>query len=147
MICQRHDQPDVEQKADNPGGGGEGDARHPADVTAPGRTGKAARRHGEAKNSWLTGTAAWNFVALSQWIAGVRAEYAGLRIEPRLPAHVKNATITRVYRGCTYVITVENRDHAGKIALTVTSGGVKAEGTLVAAGAKGSTVEIKAIVG
>ena len=109
--------------------------------------GKAARRHGEAKNSWLTGTAAWNFVALSQWIAGVRAEYDGLRVEPRLPAHVKNATITRVYRGCKYVITVENRDPAGKIALTVTSGGVKADGTLVAAGSKGSTVELKAIVG
>jgi hypothetical protein len=45
------------------------------------------------------------------------------------------------------VISVENRDPAGKIALTVTSGGVKAEGTLVAAGAKGATVEIKAIVG
>ncbi len=109
--------------------------------------GKAARRHGEAKNSWLTGTAAWNFVALSQWIAGVRAEYDGLRVEPRLPAHVKNATITRMYRGCKYVITVENKDPAGKIALTVTAGNVKADGTLVAAGAKGATVEIKAVVG
>jgi prepilin-type processing-associated H-X9-DG protein len=102
--------------------------------------GKAARRHGEAKNSWLTGTAAWNFVALSQWIAGVRAEYDGLRVEPRLPAHVKNATITRVYRGAKYVITVENKDPAGKIAVSVTSGGVKADGTLVAAAPKGATV-------
>jgi len=109
--------------------------------------GKAARRHGEAKNSWLTGTAAWNFVALSQWISGVRAEYDGLRVEPRLPAHVKNATITRVYRGCTYVIDVENRDPAGKIALSVTSGAVKSDGTLVAAGAKGAEVRIKAVVG
>ncbi len=109
--------------------------------------GKAARRHGEAKNSWLTGTAAWNFVALSQWIVGIRSEYAGLRVEPRLPSHVKNATITRVYRGCTYVISVENRDPAGKIALTVTSGSAKADGTLVSTGAKGSTVEIKAVVG
>jgi len=109
--------------------------------------GKAARRHGEAKNSWLTGTAAWNFVALSQWIVGIRSEYSGLRVEPRLPSHVKSATITRVYRGCTYVINVENRDPAGKIALTLASGNVKIDGTLVASGTKGSTVEIKAVVG
>ena len=47
--------------------------------------GKAAPRQGEAKNSWLTGTAAWNFIAVSQWILGVRAEFDGLRIEPCLP--------------------------------------------------------------
>ncbi len=109
--------------------------------------GKAARRHGEAKNSWLTGTAAWNFVALSQWISGIRSEYDGLRVEPRLPAHVKTATITRVYRGCAYVITVENRDPAGTVALSVTSGSVGVKGTLVSAGAKGARVEIKAVVG
>jgi len=109
--------------------------------------GKAARRHGEAKNSWLTGTAAWNFVALSQWIVGVRSEYAGLRVEPRLPSHVKTATITRVWRGVTYVISVENRDPAGKVSLSVISGGAKADGTLVSAAPSGSKVEIKAIVG
>ncbi|HNY21999.1 MAG TPA: hypothetical protein PKO22_07610, partial [Treponemataceae bacterium] len=70
-----------------------------------------------------------------------------LRVEPRLPAHVKNATITRMYRGCKYVIAVENKKPDGNIALTVTSGGVKVDGTLVAAGAKGATVELKAIVG
>ena len=109
--------------------------------------GKAARRHGEAKNSWLTGTAAWNFVALSQWICGVRSEYAGLRVEPRLPEHVKNATITRMYRGAKYVITVENKNPAGKVALTVTSGSAQVDGSLVAGGAKGSTIELKAVIG
>jgi cellobiose phosphorylase len=109
--------------------------------------GKAARRHGEAKNSWLTGTAAWNFVALSQWICGVRSEYAGLRVEPRLPEHVKNATITRMYRGAKYVITVENKNPAGKVALTVTSGSAQVDGSLVSGGAKGSTIELKAVIG
>lgn len=109
--------------------------------------GKAARRHGEAKNSWLTGTAAWNFVALSQWIAGVRSEYNGLRIEPRLPAHVKNASLTRVYRGCAYEIEVENRNPSGTIALSVASGSATADGTLVSAGPAGSTVKIKVVVG
>ena len=45
-----------------------------------------APTHGEAKNSWLTGTAAWNFVAITQWILGIRAELDGLRIDPVLPA-------------------------------------------------------------
>ncbi|HRR02713.1 MAG TPA: glycosyl transferase [Treponemataceae bacterium] len=107
--------------------------------------GKAARRHGEAKNSWLTGTAAWNFVALSQWICGIRSEHQGLRVEPRLPAHVKNATITRTYRGCKYVIDIENRDPAGKIAVSVVSGGVSVHGTLVSPGK--SEVQLKVIVG
>ncbi len=107
--------------------------------------GKAARRHGEAKNSWLTGTAAWNFVALSQWICGIRSEHQGLRVEPRLPAHVKNATITRTYRGCKYVIDIENRDPAGKIAVSVVSGGVSVDGTLVSPGK--SEVQLKVVVG
>ncbi|HVO37916.1 MAG TPA: glycosyl transferase [Spirochaetia bacterium] len=70
--------------------------------------GKAAKRHGEAKNSWLTGTAAWNFVAVSQWILGVRPEFDGLRIEPCLPAELRNVQVTRIFRGCVYRITVRN---------------------------------------
>ncbi|HAO30855.1 MAG TPA: glycosyl transferase, partial [Treponema sp.] len=82
--------------------------------------GKTARRFGEAKNSWLTGTAAWNFVALSQYICGVRPEFDGLRIEPRLPSHVKKAEITRVFRGVTYHINVVNKNNEGKVTLTLT---------------------------
>lgn len=107
--------------------------------------GKTARRHGEAKNSWLTGTAAWNFVALSQWICGIRAEHEGLRVEPRLPSHVKNATITRVYRGCKYVIEVENKKPEGDIVVSVVSGDVKVDGTLVSPGK--ADVVLKVVVG
>ena len=82
--------------------------------------GKTARRFGEAKNSWLTGTAAWNFVALSQYICGIRPEFDGLRIEPRLPSHVKKAEITRVFRGVTYHINVVNKNNEGKVTLTLT---------------------------
>lgn len=47
--------------------------------------GKDAKRHGEAKNSWLTGTAAWNFVAVSQYILGVIPDWDGLKIDPSIP--------------------------------------------------------------
>ncbi len=98
--------------------------------------GKAARRHGEAKNSWLTGTAAWNFVALSQYICGLQPEYDGLRIEPRLPKHVKTAEMTRKFRGVTYYINVVNNKNDGDIEITLNKGNATVNGTLVTA-AKG----------
>ncbi len=70
--------------------------------------GKDSAKPGEAKNSWLTGTAAWNFFAVSQFIAGIKPDYEGLRIEPHLPSEIKNLQITRKYRGNTYHITVQN---------------------------------------
>ncbi|HXJ21441.1 MAG TPA: glycosyl transferase, partial [Polyangia bacterium] len=68
--------------------------------------GKEAARHGEAKNSWLTGTASWNFIAVSQWILGVRPDWDGLRIEPCLPRTFTSVEITRRFRGCTYRISI-----------------------------------------
>ena len=105
--------------------------------------GKEARCHGEAKNSWLTGTAAWNFVALSQYLCGIRPSWDGLVVEPRLPAHVKSAKITRKFRGVEYVINVKNNKNDGEVVVTVKNGG-KSTGTLVkaAAGAKKVTVNV-----
>ena len=60
--------------------------------------GRDAPSYGEAKNSWLTGTAAWNFVAVTQWILGVRPEHDGLRIDPRLPADWGDVRVTREFR-------------------------------------------------
>jgi cellobiose phosphorylase len=68
--------------------------------------GKDAATPGEAKNTWLTGTAAWNFVAISQWILGIRPEHAGLRIDPCVPAAWSGFTVTRRFRGATYRIAV-----------------------------------------
>ena len=61
--------------------------------------GPDAPTHGEAKNSWLTGTAAWNLVAISQWILGIRPEFDGLRVEPVIPAAWAGFHATRVFRG------------------------------------------------
>jgi cellobiose phosphorylase len=76
--------------------------------------GKDASRHGEAKNSWLTGTAAWNFVAVSQYILGVHPDYDGLIIDPCIPKEWDGFKITRVFRGATYNITVKNPDNISK---------------------------------
>jgi cellobiose phosphorylase len=70
--------------------------------------GKDAPRHGEAKNSWLTGTAAWNFVALSQHLLGVRPDFDGLRISPVISPDVSTFTVTRKCRGAEYVVRVKN---------------------------------------
>jgi cellobiose phosphorylase len=81
--------------------------------------GKDAVRHGEAKNGWLTGTAAWNFVVASQHLLGVRPEHAGLLVNPCLPAELPEFSITRKARGATYEIQVRNSGKGGKARLTV----------------------------
>ncbi|HNS51419.1 MAG TPA: glycosyl transferase [Anaerolineae bacterium] len=69
--------------------------------------GKDAPNHGEAKNSWLTGTAAWSLVAISQWILGIRPAYEGLRISPVLPTQWPGFRARRVFRGVAFDISVE----------------------------------------
>ena len=71
--------------------------------------GKDAAKPGEAKNSWLTGTAAWNFYTLSQYILGIRPEYEGLRIEPHLPKEITDVEVKRKFRGATYNIKIKNK--------------------------------------
>jgi cellobiose phosphorylase len=70
--------------------------------------GKDARRHGEAKNSWLTGTAAWNYVAITQSILGIKPDYDGLRIAPCIPGEWSGYSVRRCFRGDIYVVTVTN---------------------------------------
>ena len=81
--------------------------------------GKAAPRHGEAKNSWLTGTAAWNYVAITQHILGVRPGYRGLIIDPRLPRELCPIKIVRTFRGCDVHITIRATQPGEKPALLV----------------------------
>lgn len=76
--------------------------------------GKDAPRFGEAKNSWLTGTAAWNFVAVSQFILGIKPDWNGLRIDPSIPSDWSGFEVTREFRGGKYKITVKNPCHVSK---------------------------------
>ncbi len=108
--------------------------------------GKEARNFGQAKNSWLTGTAAWNFVALSRYICGLRPEFNGLHIEPRLPSHVKKAEITRVFRGVKYIVSVENLKNDGKVSLLCDENG-EIENLNVRPKNGAKEIKIKAVVG
>ena len=69
--------------------------------------GKAASKHGEAKNSWLTGTAAWNYVAVSQYILGIRPGYNGLIIDPVINSEIGEINIVRYFRGTKFNIKIE----------------------------------------
>ncbi|MCX6234362.1 MAG: glycosyl transferase [Bacteroidetes bacterium] len=70
--------------------------------------GKDSAKPGETKNSWLTGTAAWNLYAISQYILGIRPDYQGLIIDPKLPGYIEECEITRKFRGATYKIKLIN---------------------------------------
>jgi cellobiose phosphorylase len=102
--------------------------------------GKDAARHGEAKNSWLTGTAAWNFVAITQYLLGVRPGYDGLVVRPCMDRAVPSFTVRRKCRGATYEIHVKNAG-TGQPRLRVD--GRPIDGTVVPYATAGSTVRVE----
>ena len=81
--------------------------------------GRDAPTHGEAKNSWLTGTAAWNYVAICHWILGIRPDYEGLRIAPVIPAEWSGFKASRRFRGVRYEIEVQRAGQGGTVELLV----------------------------
>lgn len=87
--------------------------------------GKDAQSHGEAKNSWLTGTAAWAFVNVSQHIIGIRPDFEGLRIDPCVPGFIKEMKIRRTYRGAAFDIYIKNPDGKEKGVKELTVNGHK----------------------
>jgi cellobiose phosphorylase len=106
--------------------------------------GKDAKFFGEAKNGWLTGTAAWNYVVASQYLIGVRPEHKGLFVNPCLPAEIPEFTVTRKCRGATYEIHVKNSGKGGRAKLTVD--GKSIEGQLVPYAKAGASVKVECVV-
>jgi cellobiose phosphorylase len=111
--------------------------------------GQDAPTHGEAKNSWLTGTAAWNYVAITQWILGIRPELDGLRIDPVPPSGWPGFTATRRFRGATYQITVRR---AGTLDSGLAEGaglvanGQQIAGSLLPLAPAGETVDVEVVL-
>ena len=94
--------------------------------------GKDAFKPGEAKNSWLTGTAAWNYYAITQFILGVKPEYKGLKINPCIPSAWKSLNITRKFRGAEYEIRISNPDGVCRGIRSITVDGKPVDGNIVA---------------
>ena len=108
--------------------------------------GKDAPRHGEAKNSWLTGTAAWNFVAISQYILGIKPSYSGLEVNPSIPHAWDGFSVSRLFRGATYNIKVSNPNHVCSGVKSMIVDGKPVEGNIVPAFANG-THEVEVVLG
>jgi len=109
--------------------------------------GKDARRHGEAKNSWLTGTAAWNFVAISQFILGIKPDYHGLVIDPCIPKSWDGYRVTRYFRGAVYDITISNPNHVSKGIRSLTVDGKEFIGNVLPIFGDGKVHKVEVVMG
>ncbi|MDO4319608.1 MAG: glycosyl transferase [Bacteroidales bacterium] len=104
--------------------------------------GKDAARPGEAKNSWLTGTAAWNWYAVTQYLLGIRPDYDGLIIDPVLPADMGAVEIHRRFRGADYIISIDNARVNGDRETSMTLNGCIVEGKKIPVQPAGTTNHI-----
>ena len=108
--------------------------------------GKDAFRPGEAKNSWLTGTAAWNFYTISRYILGIQPTYDGLIIDPCIPPEWASYRVTRKFRGATYHIIVKNPLRRMKGVKIIILNGKRATGNLVPLLPPGSICDVEVIL-
>lgn len=109
--------------------------------------GKDAYKPGEAKNSWLTGTASWNYFAISQYILGVRPDYKGLVIDPCIPKDWQGYTVRRKFRGVEYNIEIENPNGVCKGVQQLIVDGREIEGNIIPLFAAGTTHNVKVVLG
>ena len=108
--------------------------------------GKEAFKPGEAKNSWLTGTASWNFYAMTQYILGIRPDYDGLVVDPCIPTHWKGFKVCRKFRGTLYRIEVLNPNGVSKGVKTLIVDGKSQSSNLIPLFNDGLEHDIKALM-
>ena len=101
-----------------------------------------APTHGEGKNSWLTGTAAWTFTCLSQYILGIQPTFDGLKIEPCIPDTLTDYDCTRIYRGKTYHIHIDNSAGVQKGVTKMTVNGIDVSGNTIPLDISGNECEV-----
>ena len=107
--------------------------------------GKDAPTHGEAKNSWLSGTAAWNYVAITQHILGIRPAFDGLEVKPVMPSEWNGFEATRSFRGVRYQISVRREGPGNEVSLEVD--GTPVQGTVIPLPKEEiNTVKVKAVI-
>ena len=104
--------------------------------------GKDAAKPGEGKNSWLTGTAAWNWYTITQFILGIKPTYDGIEIDPCIPADLKEYKVKRILRGIEFDITVKNPNGRQKGVSRVTVDGQVIESNVIKATPGKHVVEV-----
>ena len=104
--------------------------------------GKDAARPGEGKNSWLTGTAAWNWYTITQFILGIRPTYDGLEIDPCLPSTMREYSVRRVLRDAVLQINVHNPEGHEKGVKSITVDGQPIQGNRIKVSSGQHTVEV-----
>jgi len=109
--------------------------------------GKDAFKPGEAKNSWLTGTAAWNFYTVSQYILGIRPHYDGLEIDPCIPSSLEEFEVRRLFRGKKFRIAVKNPNRVCKGVSTMRLNGREVSGHLVKLSECQDSNEVEVVLG
>ena len=108
-------------------------------------SGRDAPVQGEAKNSWLTGTAAWNFVAITQWILGIRPAYDGLEIAPVVPTSWPGFKVQRTFRGTKLNLDF-NRKGEGNAVTLVVNGQALAGNLIPADLLKGGELDVQVVI-
>lgn len=108
--------------------------------------GKDAFKPGEAKNSWLTGTAAWNYYAITQFILGIKPDYNGLEINPCIPSDWKGFEVTRKFRDATYLIDIKNTG-VNRGVKSITVNGKALSGNIIPLQPAGSVNKIEVVLG
>ncbi len=110
-------------------------------------TGKDSKHPGEVMNSWSSGTAAWVFITISQWILGIRPDYNGLIVDPCIPSEWNGFTVTRKFRGSICKITVKNPTHVCKGIKALIIDGITVQEKSIPVFSDGKVHEIEAIMG
>ena len=109
--------------------------------------GKAHPDFGEGKNSWLTGTAAYSFFAVSSYLLGLRADYHGLIVDPVIPSSWDHLTLTRRFRGAVYHVDIRNPDHVNRGIRTLKVDGAEIEGNLLPCDGTKEEYTVEAVMG
>ena len=109
--------------------------------------GRDAPTFGEAKNSWLTGTAAWTFFNVSQYILGIQPTLDGLKVDPCIPHTLGSFTVTRRFRGAVYHITVDNAAAVQHGVKVVTVDGRAIAGNVLPLAPAGTEVAVRVTMG
>ena len=109
--------------------------------------GKDAPNFGQAKNSWLTGTAAWNFYVISNYILGIKPDWDGLKVDPCIPHTWDGYSVSRRFRGAIYDIRIDNAAHVCRGVKAVTVDGQAIEGNVLPVFADGKKHEVVVTLG